>query len=60
MLMVGLVCNLMVWISFMKASNRYLSQLQDSHADHPFVKDYLQKKGEFERLCKQYDVSASA
>lgn len=41
-----------------EVASRYLSQLQDSHADHDFVKEYNQKKSEFQRLCKQYCASA--
>lgn len=41
-----------------EVASRYLTQLQDSHADNDFVKEYNQKKAEFQRLCKQYCASA--
>ncbi|KAB0802026.1 hypothetical protein PPYR_04212 [Photinus pyralis] len=40
--------------------NRYLSQLKDKNADHPFLKDLKQKQEEFAHICQQYGPSTSA
>jgi coatomer protein complex subunit epsilon len=38
--------------------NRYLTQLKHDSPGHPFVKAYQQKESDFDRMVKQYAVSA--
>jgi len=43
-----------------EVSSRYISSLKDSHRSHPYVKEYLQKDADFDRMCKSYSASVSA
>jgi len=38
--------------------NRYMTQLKDDHPHHPFVRCYLQKEQDFERMAQQYAMTA--
>ncbi|XP_044738423.1 coatomer subunit epsilon [Chrysoperla carnea] len=41
-------------------ANRYLSQLKDLSPNHRYVKNYEQKKLDFQRFCKSYAPSVTA
>lgn len=38
--------------------NRYLTQLTEENPGHPFVKMYKEKEADFDRMVKQYAISA--
>jgi len=41
-----------------EVSSRYLSQLKDMDADHPYVVSLNQKEADFDRMCGQYAITA--
>lgn len=43
-----------------EVANRYISQMKDSHANHPFVKDLANKANELDRLVRNYQPSVSS
>lgn len=42
-----------------EVSNRLISQLKNSHQDHPFVKDLISKENEFSRIAQNYHPSVA-
>lgn len=43
-----------------EVSKRYLIQLQESHKNHSFVKEFKAKESEFDRLILQYTPSSKS
>ncbi|CAF0867805.1 unnamed protein product [Didymodactylos carnosus] len=43
-----------------EVSNRYLSQMKDSYANHPYIKDLTQKTAELDRLARGYQPSVAS
>ncbi|XP_056640640.1 coatomer subunit epsilon [Diorhabda sublineata] len=41
-------------------TNRYLSQLKDTNADHPYITDLKQKENEFHKITQQYSPKVTA
>ncbi len=46
------------YYSVFQVSNRYLTQLKDDHPSHPFVAAFRQKEADFDKMVKNYAVSA--
>ena len=46
------LCSVSTWASRSTISNRNITQLKDSHKNHPFVRDFLQKVHNSSRLKK--------